>query len=322
MTTHDRVRRGRGAATGAAPRPGGRARAREQLGYLPYLLPGLLLFTAVIGVPFLMNIGTSFTQWSGVGSPSFTGLDNYRELVRDGEFWASFRHNVLVIVGMAIVPTAIGLVLASALTDLIHRHFGPRTAAVLRACLYLPQVLPIVIGGVVWSWLLSPDNGAVNTLLDDVGLGSLAHDWLGDPDTALWSVLGVMVWMQIGFPLVVFMSGLQRVDPALYEAAELDGATWARRFWHITIPQIRPEIFVVLLWTTIAALKAFPQIFVLTKGGPGGATNVPSYYSYVNFFEKSDVGYGSAIATVLTLVIIALTVVFLRLQGRDLGEER
>ncbi|WP_433479702.1 carbohydrate ABC transporter permease [Spirillospora sp. CA-142024] len=299
-----------------------RGRSREQLAYLPYLLPGLLLFIAVIGVPFLMNLGTSFTEWTGVGTPKWIGLGNYRELVQDGEFWASFRHNILIIVGMAIAPTMIGLVLASALTDLVDRHFGPRTASVLRACLYLPQVLPVVIAGVVWSWLLAPENGAVNSLLDAVGLGSLAHDWLGDPATALWSVVGVMVWMQIGFPLVIFMSGLQRVDPSLYEAAEIDGATWARRFRHITIPQIRPEIFVVLLWTTIAALKAFPQIFVLTKGGPGGATNVPSYYSWVNFFEKSDVGYGSAISTVLTLVIIALTVVFLRVQGRDLEESR
>ncbi|MGI5208293.1 carbohydrate ABC transporter permease [Spirillospora sp. CA-108201] len=300
----------------------GRGRAREQWGYLPYLLPGLLLFTAVIGVPFLVNIGTSFTEWTGVGTPEWVGLGNYRELLRDGEFWASFRHNVLITVGMAIVPTLIGLVLAAALTDLVDRHFGPRTASVLRACVYLPQVLPVVIAGVVWSWLLAPENGAVNAFLDAVGLGSLAHDWLGDPATALWSVVGVMVWMQIGFPLVIFMSGLQRVDPSLYEAAEIDGASWGRRFRHIAVPQIRPEIFVVLLWTTIAALKAFPQIFVLTKGGPGGATNVPSYYSWVNFFEKSDVGYGSAIATVLTLVIVALTVVFLRLQGRDLGEER
>ncbi|SFN49203.1 raffinose/stachyose/melibiose transport system permease protein [Actinomadura madurae] len=296
----------------------GRGRPREQLAYLPYLLPGLLLFTAVIGVPFLMNLGTSFTEWTGVGRPTWIGLGNYRELVQDGQFWASFRHNAIIIIGMAIVPTAIGLVLASALTDLVGRHFGPRTASVLRACLYLPQVLPVVIAGVVWSWLLAPENGAVNELLDAIGLGSLAHDWLGDPATALWTVVGVMVWMQIGFPLVIFMSGLQRVDPSLYEAAEIDGATWARRFWHITVPQIRPEIFVVLLWTTIAALKAFPQIFVLTKGGPGGATNVPSYYSWVNFFEKSDVGYGSAIATVLTLVIVALTIVFLRMQAREL----
>ncbi|MBE1537731.1 carbohydrate ABC transporter permease [Actinomadura algeriensis] len=294
-----------------------------RLAYLPYLLPGLLLFAGVIGIPFLMNIGTSFTEWSGVGSPEWVGLENYKELMGDEKFWSSFRNNVFVIIGMAIVPTIVGLVLAGALTDLIDRHFGSRTAAVLRACIYLPQVLPVVIAGVVWSWLLAPDGGAVNALLDAVGLGSLAHNWLGDPDTALWSVLGVMVWTQIGFPLVIFMSGLQRVDPSLYEAAEIDGASWARRFWHVTVPQIRPEIFVVLLWTTIAALKAFPQIFVLTKGGPGGATNVPSYYSYVSFFEKQDVGYGSAIATVLTLVIIALTVVFLRAQGRELeGEDR
>lgn len=299
-----------------------RSRSREQWGYVPYLLPGLLLFTAVIGVPFLMNIGTSFTEWTGVGRPEWIGLGNYRELAKDDQFWASFGHNAVVIVGMAILPTMIGLVLASLLTDVIDRHFGPRTASVLRACIYLPQVLPIVIAGIVWSWLLAPEGGAVNRLLEAVGLGSLAHDWLGDPSTALWSVIAVMVWIQIGFPLVIFMSGLQRVDPALYEAAEIDGASWARRFWHVTIPQIRPEIFVVLLWTTIAALKVFAHIFVLTKGGPGGATNVPAYYSYVHFFERSEVGYGSAIATVLTLAIIALTIVFLRMQGRDLGEER
>ncbi|WP_437319625.1 carbohydrate ABC transporter permease [Sorangium sp. So ce385] len=297
------------------------ATGRDGLAYLPYLIPGLLLFTGIIGAPFLMNLGTSFTAWTGVGTPTWVGLDNYRELATDGEFWASFRHNVLVIVGMAILPTMIGLVLASALTDLVDRHFGPRAASVLRACIYLPQVLPIVIAGIVWSWLLAPENGAVNDLLAAIGLGALAHDWLGDPDTALWSVMGVMVWIQIGFPLVIFMSGLQRVDPSLYEAAEIDGASWAQRFWHVTIPQIKPEIFVVLLWTTIAALKAFPHIFVLTRGGPGGATNVPSYYSYVHFFEKTDVGYGSAIATVLTLIILALTIAFLRLQGRELGEE-
>ncbi|MEU5879553.1 sugar ABC transporter permease [Spirillospora sp. NPDC047279] len=295
---------------------------RSRLPYLPYLLPGLLLFTGVIGIPFLMNVYTSFTEWQGVGTPRWIGLDNYAELLKDGEFWASFRHNALVIVGMAIVPTMIGLVLAAVLTDVVQRHFGATVASVLRACVYLPQVLPIVIGGIVWSWLLGPETGAVNELLKAVGLDGLAHDWLGDPATALYSVLVVMVWIQIGFPLVVFMSGLQRVEPSLYEAAEIDGASWFRRFWHVTVPQIRPEIFVVLLWTTIAALKVFGPIYVLTKGGPGGATNVPSYYSYTSFFDKTDVGYGSAIATVLTLIIIALTVVFLRVQGTDPEEDR
>ncbi|MFI0350342.1 carbohydrate ABC transporter permease [Actinomadura sp. 9N407] len=299
-----------------------KAADRERLGYLPYLIPGLLLFTAVIGVPFLMNVATSFTEWDGVGTPEWTGLANYTQLAGDAEFWASFRHNALVIVAMAIAPTVLGLILAALLTDLIDRHFGSRVASVLRACVYLPQVLPVVIAGVVWSWLLNPENGAVNAVLAAAGLDSLAYDWLGDPATALASVLVVMLWIQIGFPLVIFMSGLQRVDPSLYEAAEIDGASWARRFWHVTVPQIRPEIFVVLLWTTIAALKVFAPIYVLTKGGPGGATNVPAYYSFQNFFDKTDVGYGSAITTVMTLIIVALTVVFLRMQGRQAEGER
>jgi raffinose/stachyose/melibiose transport system permease protein len=217
---------------------------------------------------------------------------------------------------MAAVPTVVGLVLAAALFDFVGKHFGPRIAAVLRACFYLPQVLPIAVAGIVWSWILAPENGSLNELLKAVGLGSWQQDWLGDPDIALYSVMGVMVWVQIGFPLVVFMAGLQRVDPQLYEAAELDGAGWWRRFWHITLPQIRPEIYVVLTWCTIAALKVFGAVYVLTKGGPGGATDVPSYFSFTTFFEKTQVGYGAAISTVLTVIILLLSLVGLKLQTR------
>ncbi|HEX6468572.1 MAG TPA: sugar ABC transporter permease [Streptosporangiaceae bacterium] len=295
--------------------------ARDRRGYLPYLIPGLLLFVGVIAVPFAMNIGIGFTRWSGVGTPDWIGFGNYKELVKDSEFWASFRHNLALVAGMSIIPAAIGLVLAAALTDIIGRRFGPRTASVLRACIYLPQLLPIVVAGIVWSWILAPDNGAANAMLKAVGLDSLAHDWLGDPNTAMWAVMVVMVWFQIGFPLVIFMAGLQRVDPSLYEAAEIDGASWWRRFWHITVTQIRPEIYVVLLICTIYSLKSFPQIYVLTKGGPGGATNVPSYYSYQNFFEKTDVGYGASIATVLTLITVVLVVGFIRAQRGQLDEE-
>jgi raffinose/stachyose/melibiose transport system permease protein len=290
------------------------------LAYLPYLIPGLLLFVGVIAIPFAMNIGISFTSWPGVGTPEWIGLENYRELAGDSEFWASFRHNAALVVGMSIVPAAIGLVMAAALTDVIDRRFGPRAASVLRACIYLPQLLPVVVAGIVWSWILAPEDGAANAFLALIGLDSLAHDWLGDPKTAMWSVVVVMIWFQIGFPLVIFMSGMQRVEPALYEAAEIDGASWWRRFWHITITQIRPEIFVVLLITTIYSLKSFPQIYVLTKGGPGGATNVPSYYSYQNFFEKTEVGYGASIATTLTLITIVLAIGFIRVQRRTEGD--
>ncbi|MFF4619873.1 carbohydrate ABC transporter permease [Nonomuraea jabiensis] len=280
-------------------------------GYWLYLAPSLLLFLVVIVVPFLMNVGASFTRWSGVGTPRWIGFDNYTRLLKDERFWQSFQHNVGLIVAMAIVPTAIGLVLAAALFDYIGKKFGPRTASALRAMYYLPQVLPVAVAGVVWGWMLHPSYGAINQIF------GLDLDWLGDPDLALATVMAVMVWFQLGYPVVIFMAGLQRVDPAYYEAAEIDGASWWRRFWHITIPQIRPEIFVVLLTCTIAALKVFGPIFVLTRGGPGNATMVPSYFSYLNFFQKSNVGYGSAIATVLALIIIVVTFLFLRVQERE-----
>jgi ABC-type sugar transport system permease subunit len=280
-------------------------------GYWLYLIPSLILFLGVIVVPFLMNVGASFTRWSGVGTPRWIGFDNYVRLVKDERFWESFQHNVALIVAMAIVPTAIGLVLAAALFDYIGKRFGPGTASALRAMYYLPQVLPVAVAGVVWGWMLHPAYGAVNQIF------GLDVDWLGDPDMALATVMAVMVWFQLGYPVVIFMAGLQRVDPAYYEAAEIDGASWWRKFWHITIPQIRPEIFVVLLTCTIAALKVFGPIFVLTRGGPGNATMVPSYFSYLNFFQKSNVGYGSAIATVLALIIIVVTFLFLRVQERE-----
>ncbi|MBO3749100.1 sugar ABC transporter permease [Streptosporangiaceae bacterium NEAU-GS5] len=279
-------------------------------GYWVYLVPSLVLFLAIIVVPFFMNVATSFTRWTGVGTPSWIGFDNYARLFKDERFWGSFAHNAALIVAMAIIPTAFGLILAAALFDYIGKRFGTRTASALRAAYYLPQVLPVAIAGVVWGWMLHPQYGALNQIFH------LKVNWLGDPDIALATVMAVMVWFQLGYPVVIFMAGLQRVDPALHEAASIDGASWWRRFWHITIPQIRPEIYVVLLTCTIAALKVFGPIFVLTRGGPGNATMVPSYFSYLNFFEKANVGYGSAIATILALIIVVVSFLFLRVQEK------
>ena len=317
---------GAGTRPGAArsgPRRSGRSRAGRtgRLGYLVYLIPSAVLFLCVIVVPFVMNIGISFTHWQGVGTPDWAGFDNYTTLFHDSDFWASFRHNLALIVAMAILPTIFGLLLAAALVDFVGKQFRPAWASVLRAGFYLPQVMPIAVAGIVWYWILSADGGALNSVLSSIGLGSLQHDWLGNPTTAMPSVMGVMLWVQLGYPVVIFMAGLSRVDPSLYEAAELDGASWWQRFLRITIHLIRPEIYVVLLTCTIAALKAFGPIYVLTRGGPGGATSLPSYYSYQNFFEKANVGYGATISTILTVIIVGLTVLFLRVQSNDENED-
>ncbi|MBE1874869.1 sugar ABC transporter permease [Myceligenerans sp. TRM 65318] len=292
------------------------------MGYLPYLLPGAVAFAVVIGYPLLTNVYFSLFKWRGGMAPlRWNGLGNYADLLGDDQFWTSFANSVAMIVAMVLVPTLVGLVLAAVLFDYLGRRFGARVSSVLRATYYLPQILPVAVAGVLWNWILNSQTGALNTILRGMGIDS-PPNWLGDPATALPSVMLVLIWVQIGYPVVIFMAALQRVDPELYEAAELDGAGWWHRFRAITVPQIRPETFVVTLTCTVAALKVFAPIYVLTRGGPESSTLVPSYYSFLSFFDKSQVGYGAAIATVLTLVIVGVAVIILGLQGRAERRER
>jgi ABC-type sugar transport system permease subunit len=308
------------AERGPVPRRDSSSARRRRHGGVPYVVylgPSAVLFAAVIALPFGMNIYTSFNNWTGTGPMQWAGLANYRQLFHDSQFWASIWHSVLLVAAMAVVPAIVGLVVAAALFDVIAKRFGQRVASVLRACIYLPQVLPIIVAAIVWGWILDAQNGALNGLLRDAGLGFAAHDLLGDPKTALLTVMAVLVWFQLGYPVVIFMAALQRADPQLSEAAEIDGASWWQRLWQVIVPQIRPEIYVVLLTCTVASLRVFGWIFALTNGGPGTATQVPSYYSFQSFFTNLQVGYGSAIATVMTVIIIGVSAVFLWLQRRS-----
>ena len=296
-------------------------RSSREGSYAIFLLPGLLAFLVVIVIPFMATIAVSFTKWNGVQVPKWVGLDNYITLLSDPYFVASFQNTMILLLAMVVVPTVLGLLLAGLLYSFVARRFGSRTASFFRAGFYLPQVMPVAVAGVVWGWILTPD-GALNSLLQSAGLGVLAQNWLGNPDIALFSVMAMMIWFQIGFPLVIFFTALQRMDQTITEAAALDGASGWQTFIHVTVHQIRPEIFVVVLMTTIATFKVFAQVFVLTRGGPGTATYVPSYYTYLNFFQKSQVGLGSAVATIVTVVVVAVAVVFINFQARrDLAEE-
>lgn len=279
-----------------------------------YLIPGLLVLLWIIIVPAIWNIYLSFTNYRGIRPPRWAGIDNWSRLVKDATFWASFRNSIWMIVAMVVIPILIGLVLASLVFDVVQKRFGAKTASTMRAVYYFPQLLPISVAALIMGWIFRPENGALNAILKGLGLGRFQHNWLGSPDTALVFLMIIMIWIQLGYPLVIFMSGLQRVDPELYEAASLDGANWWQRFRVITLPAIKPEIFVVALTCTIAALKVFAPVYMLTKGGPGDSTIVPSYYSYTQFFQSQQVGYGAAISTALTIVIIVISVVFTNVQ--------
>lgn len=282
-----------------------------------FLAPGIVLFTFLVFGPFLANIGISFTRWNGIGTPTWIGLANYQKAITDETFWASFRNNLSLIVAMTIIPTVFGLFLAAFLFDWVAPRVGNGTTTFFRAGFYLPQVIPIIVAATIWRWMYQPEWGAINYVLGRIGLESWQQNWLGERATAMPSVMAVMVWFQLGYPLVIFMAGLQRIDPEMYEAAALDGATWFRRFRSITVWLLMPEIWVVVLTTMIHALKVFAPIYALTSGGPGNATIVAAYFSYRNFFERSQVGYGAAVATVLTAVILVVAVVQVRMQTRQ-----
>jgi len=290
-------------------------------GFGAFLIPGAVFFTLVILVPFLANAGISFTKWTGVGTPVWVGLANYTRVFQDSVFWASFQNNLEMLLAVTVLPTIIGLLLSVFLFENVSRMFGNGVVRFLRAGYYIPQILPVAIAGVVWGWILNPDFGAIDAILTRLGAAFAIHDWLGDPATALPTVMVIMIWFQIGYPLVIFMAALQRLDPQVLEAASLDGASWWQRF-RIIVALIRPEIGVVVLTTTIYALKIFAPIYVLTRGGPGSATIVPSYFAYQEFFQKANVGYGSTISTIMTLTILVLCIAFVRGQsGRErLGE--
>ncbi|MBI4900628.1 MAG: sugar ABC transporter permease, partial [Actinobacteria bacterium] len=197
-----------------------RRRRAPWVGYLPYLLPGLTAFGVVIGYPLAMNLYYSLFRWKGgLAKMNWYGLGNYVDLLSDDAFWVSFRNSVSMVVSMVVVPTLIGLVLAAALFDYLGRRFGTRVAAVLRATYYLPQILPVAVAGVVWNWILNAQTGAVNVVLSGLGVSN-PPDWLGNPALAMPTVMLVLIWVQIGYPVVIFMAALQRVDPELYEAAE------------------------------------------------------------------------------------------------------
>ncbi|MGW7291777.1 carbohydrate ABC transporter permease [Streptomyces xiamenensis] len=287
-------------------------------GYWWYLVPIGIGFTLIVLVPFITNLYISLFQWKGGLAPMrWYGLGNYIDLFHDELFWSSFQNTIVMIGALVVVPTLIGLVIAAVLFDYIGRKFRGGVASFLRATFYLPQIVPIAVAGVIWSWVLNTREGAINSFLGIVGISG--PDWLGDPKLALYSISLMLIWGQIGYPVVIFMAALQRLDPELHEAAEVDGAGWWRRFVAISVPQIRPEVFIIVLTATVGALKVFAPVLILTNGGPESSTYVPSYYSYLNFFQLSRVGYGSALATVLTLIIFVIALLLLWWQRRSIA---
>src|SRR5690606_9091580 len=208
----------------------------------------------------------AFTDWTGRrAAPNFIGGANFVELFTATEAIAALRNTVVVAFTATVVQTVLGLALALAL------HSALASRNLLRTLFFAPALLPPVIIGFLWKYILTPA-GPFNDLLRALGLDGFARSWLGDSSLALWSVIAVVIWQHVGLTMVIYLAGLQGIPEELREAAEIDGASWWRRLWHITLPLLMPATTITMSLTLISGLKLFDQVFVMTGGGPGYAT--------------------------------------------------
>ena len=287
---------------------------RRREGYL-FCLPGMAFLVLFLAYPLLYNVWTSvhdvdLGQLLG-GTERFNGLDNYRTVVGDPAFWHSVRLSLIFTGGSLLLQFTIGFALAL----LFARPFP--LGGLLRSLLLVAWLLPAVVSGTLVRWLLDAESGAYNALLEAVGLGALSHDWLTDPSTSLFGVVFANIWVGVPFNMLLLLVGLHTIDPALHEAAALDGAGAGRRFRHITLPLMRPVAVTVLLLGLVYTFKVFDLVFVMTGGGPVDATRVLSLYVYEVFFTFFKFGEGAAAGLLLLVVPLLAGVFYVRRLRRE-----
>lgn len=290
----------------------GRAIRRETvIGWL-FVLPALFMYGLFVLVPLLLSLEYSFFRWDGVGEATWVGLKNYLTVFQVPDLLGTIVNAFWLVVWFSFIPVGLGLIVAS----VIHRVATGQLGALARTVLFLPQVIPLVAAGIIWGWLFSL-SGLVNQLLGAVGLGAVTRAWLGDFDWALPGVGVIGIWVLLGFCTVLLLTGMTKVDPALYETARIDGASWFAEFVSVTVPLLRYEIGVCLTVTVIAALAAFDIVYVATAGGPGNSTAVPGLQIYILAFTQREVGLASALAVLLMLLVVVVIVPIQRLSREE-----
>jgi multiple sugar transport system permease protein len=284
-------------------------RGARKAGWLAlFLLPSLVPLLAFTVGPMVASIGISTLDWNLISAPEFVAADNYRALLDDGAFHAALLHTFQYLAGYLPLVFVGGLALAL----LLHR--GLKGVGFFRSVYFLPVVTSWVVVALVWRWLLNPSGGVVNTVLEAVGVSG--PGWWTSTAWAMPSIILASAWKDLGFVMIIFLAGLQAIPVELEEAAEVDGAGAWRRFRSVTLPLLSPSSFFVLIISLINGFQVFDQVYVMTGGGPAGATTVVVEQVFTNAFRYGQMGYAAAMSWVLFAVILTITLVQFRLQRR------
>lgn len=285
-----------------------RSLQRMAVAYL-FLLPAMIILGTFLIYPLFASIWYSFHEYNVVHPARWIGLANYQKLLTDDVFKTAFRNTLIYSAG--VIP---GLVLLSLLMALLVNRPG-KGITFFRIAFYIPVITSIVVVGIVWKWMYFED-GIINSLLRALHLVSRPIPFLSNPDIALYAIIVVTIWKASGYYMVLYLAGLQSLARELDEAAIIDGANQWQRLWYVTIPLLRPTITLVTVIASIGAMKVFGEIYVMTSGGPADRTNTLVYYVYKQAFTFLNMGYASAVAVVLFLFLIVLSVASIRVSER------
>lgn len=284
---------------------------RETLTAYSFIAPNFIGFAVFTLVPVLWAFVLAFTKWDGVNPMTFAGLDNFIRMLSDKSFKAALLHTITYVIGTVPLTIVFSLALAILLNQKVFGRNFFRTVS------FFPYVASLVAVAAVWNMLFSPDKGPVNQLLMALGVENLPR-WAAGKDTALLTVILFSVWKNMGYYMVIFLAGLQGVNPELYEAASLDGANKWKQFRNVTLPQIAPTTFFVTIMVVIQSFKVYDQVYMITQGGPGTSTLVLVYQIYNEAFVGTpEYGYASAISMVLFAMVLVVTLVQFKGEDRD-----
>lgn len=286
------------------------ARREAVTGWL-LVLPSMLLFALFFVVPVVHSMVLGFYRWNIVDEPEYVGTEHYRDLFADEVFaevvWNTAKYSVATVFGTLLL----GLVLAV----LVNRR--GRFYVAVQACIFTSYIVSWVGVSLLWVWLLDGQYGLVNYILSPLGIDKV--DWLGDPDVALWALVGVTIWKTLGYDMIIYLAGLQAIPDDQYEAAALDGAGPWQQFWYVTLPQLAPTTLFLLITSIIFTFQGFDVVRIMTQGGPVHATSIYVFWLWEQAFRYFHVGRASAAVTLFFLAILVITVVQFRLykSGRE-----
>ncbi|RGI45579.1 MULTISPECIES: carbohydrate ABC transporter permease [unclassified Roseburia] len=269
---------------------------------LSLVLPGLFLFVFAILAPICLSVYYGFTNYSGMGSYQFVGWENYKNLFHDAAFGTSLRNSLLLAIGFIFIQHPLAIIVAAVLDKL-----GGKGENFFRCVYFIPNVISVAVIAYLWKFIYNPDFGLLNNIIKAFG-GKGDINWF-NYDTAIWAVLIVLIWHGFGWGMLIYYTGIKNIDPVLYEAAAIDGATQIQTFFKITLPQMKPVIQVNVTMAVISALKQMETVYLLTNGGPGNSTQFAANYLYQQAFKAYKYGYGNAIGVVFVIICLLVTVI-------------